>query len=73
MKKKSVKMTIQYLAKEFEEIRIFGDEFVRNNKHICKIIINEKKHELVPYLKVKSEYLSNGVSIAGLFNWYNQE
>ena len=39
IKKKSVKMTIQYLAKENDEIRIFGDEFVKNNKHICKIII----------------------------------
>ena len=44
---------IQYNIKDIEyskDIRIFGDEFVKNNKYICKIIINKKEFELYSHL-----------------------
>ena len=32
-----------------KRIRLFGNEFVNNNKEKCKIIIDEKEYELKAY------------------------
>ena len=43
---------IKYKAvSENEEIRLFGNLFVENNKDKCKIIINEKEYELKSFHK----------------------
>ena len=33
-----------------EEIRIFGDKFVENNKNICKLLINGKIEKLKTFI-----------------------
>ena len=41
-------ITIHYkIEKNDKEIKLFGEEFVNNNKDNCKIIINEKEYDLV--------------------------
>ena len=35
------------------KIKIFGEEFVKNNKNKCKIIINDKENELIEEYKIK--------------------
>ena len=50
---------IKYKITEEENIRIFGDEFVNNNKHLCKIIINGKEEELCPFYNTKNINLKN--------------
>ena len=35
-------------------VRIFGKEFVKNNKKICKIVINNKKYELMEEYNIKN-------------------
>ena len=43
------------INKENEEnIKIFGEEFVENNKNICKMIIDNKEYEITGKYKVKS-------------------
>ena len=44
-----------------KHIRIFGDEFVKNNKDICKIIINGKEFELSTYFNVNIRQLKNNI------------
>ena len=29
-----------------ENIRIFGSQFIKNNKNICKMIIDDKEYEI---------------------------
>ena len=41
------------------KIKIFGDNFVKNNKNVCKLFINEEEYELCSYLD-KKEIKSNG-------------
>ena len=41
-----------------DKIRIFGDEFVKNNYAFCKILINGKENELRRYI-FKSEIENN--------------
>ena len=36
-------ITIRYITKENGKIRIFGDNFVKNNKNNCKIIYINKE------------------------------
>ena len=40
---------IDEMAKKARETRIFGKEFVDNNKNKCKLIFNNKKYELNEY------------------------
>ena len=41
------------IKKEDNEIRIFGDEFIKNNYNICKIILNNKIFNLISHLNLK--------------------
>ena len=34
------------------EIKLFGEKFIKNNKNNCKIIIENKEHDLIEYLKI---------------------
>ena len=49
-------MIIIYKIKNKNRIRIFGKNFVKNNKKKCKIIINNKEYDLIEFADVnKSE------------------
>ena len=43
---------IIYKIEGKDEIKLFGEEFIENNKINCKIIIENKEQNLVSYLKV---------------------
>ena len=48
-------INIKYkINKEDEYINIFGEEFVENNKNICKYIYDNKEYELSPKFDLKS-------------------
>ena len=50
-------MTIIYnIDKNKSKIRLFGTDFVKNNKDNCYILINEKQNELIDIYKFK-EYI----------------
>ena len=36
-----------------ENIKIFGEEFVKNNKNICKMIIDNKEYEISTNYNIK--------------------
>ena len=40
--------------------KLFGERFVKNNKNICKIIINGKEKELCSYLKNYENFINEG-------------
>ena len=52
---------IEYMIGEEKEIRIFGDDFVNNNKDLCKIIINEKEEELCTNYNTENIELNNNI------------
>ena len=57
-------ITIQYKIKNIKNtksIRIFGDEFVKNNKEKCKIIINGKEIELCSYINTNIQININKI------------
>ena len=37
----------------YKSIKLFGDEFVRNNKKICKMIIDNNNYEITEEYNVK--------------------
>ena len=41
---------IIYLSNEERKVKMFGSNFVDNNKQKCKIIYNNKEYELQEYL-----------------------
>ena len=43
--------------------KLFGENFVRNNKHLCKIIIGNKEYELKSYLNECDEVKKNEFKI----------
>ena len=46
-------MTIIYEVEDYNKtIRIFGENFVKNNKNNCKLIINGKEQEIAEYLTI---------------------
>ena len=47
------KMTIKYKIKDFDIIKLFHEDFVKNNKENCLLLINGKETELCDYLDVK--------------------
>ena len=62
---------IEYKIDENKNIRIFGDEFVNNNKNICKIIINKKEEELCSFYDTENIELNNNilkVTLTGINN-----
>ena len=46
---------IKYKIGKEDKIRIFGDEFVENNKDNFQMIINDKNYELDSFYKLKNE------------------
>jgi surface protein len=57
-------ITIKYKIEDIEKsknIRIFGDEFVKNNENICKIIINGNELPLTTHKDVDKNQLNNGI------------
>ena len=72
-------ITIRYKINENENrIKIFGNEFVENNKNHCKIIYNEKEYELTKYfefennanediLEIKLEGIKNIINMSCMF------
>ena len=58
--KNNDEITIQYKIKKSiipffsdKNVKIFGENFVKNNKNICKIIVNEKEEELKSILNIE--------------------
>ena len=45
---------IRYKIGKKKKIRIFGDEFVKNNKDSCKIIFDNKEYELTSFFDIKN-------------------
>ena len=45
-------MTIEYIIKKENKIKLFGKKFITNNKNNCKIIIDNKEEDIIEYLKV---------------------
>ena len=55
LRKKYDYITINYNIKENNEyIKIFGEDFVKNNKNICQIIYEDEYYELSEYLELKN-------------------
>ena len=51
-------MTIRYkLNNNDKRIKLFGEEFVKNNKERCKMIINNKEKEICEYLDIDKNIL----------------
>ena len=45
---------IYEIKRDDEDIRIFGDDFVRNNEYLCKMIIDNKEYEIREKYNVKN-------------------
>ena len=55
-------MIINYKINEGDEkIRIFGDNFIKNNKDNYKIIINNREYELKTHLNIKDFEIKNNI------------
>ena len=55
----SKNITIKYKTENKKKIRIFGDEFVKNNKNNCKFIFNDDEYELDSFLDLKDNTIDN--------------
>ena len=54
-------MTIRYKIYEYDiKLRLFGEEFVRNNKNNCVIILEGKTQELTEHINISSKMKSQG-------------
>ena len=63
---------IQYKTKGDKKLKIFGYDFVKNNKNICKIIYENKEYDLCDYFNLK--YNINGIikiNLVGIKNITN--
>ena len=61
---KEDEITIRYKIEDImdrKEIRLFGDEFVKNNRRKCKIIIDKKEFNLKTYVDINVNQLNNGI------------
>ena len=45
-------MIIEYIIKKENKIKLFGKQFIKNNKKNCKIIIDNKEQDIIEYLNV---------------------
>ena len=63
------------MEKNKEEIKIFDEEFVNNNKNICKIIYDNEEHELTSHIsKDKIKNIENDIftiKLTGIENIIN--
>ena len=49
-----MKYKIEESALNYDSLKIFGKEFVKNNRNKLKLIIENKKHNLREYIKLKN-------------------
>ena len=56
--KEKTEINIIYDIKRGNEIKIFGKEFVKNNKNICKMIIDNKEYEITERYNIKSKKIN---------------
>ena len=61
-------ITIIYKINNSKEIKIFGEEFVKNNKGKCKIIYKGKDYELEEYFKIKNNEDILEIKLSGINN-----
>ena len=63
---------IQYKIEGEKKIKIFGYEFVKNNKNICKILYENKEYDLCEYFRVKN-HINNilEINLVGIKNITN--
>ena len=47
-------INIIYDIKEENKIRIFGSDFVKNNRNICKMIIDNKEYEITEEYNIEN-------------------
>ena len=40
---------------ESKKIRIFGEDFIKNNKNKCKLLIDNKEKELCHYINMEGK------------------
>ena len=61
----------QLKGETINKYKIFGENFVQNNKDICKIIVNNEKKELCSYLENYKNYLNKDkleIKLTGINN-----
>ena len=49
------------INEEENYIRIFGSDFVENNRNICKMIIDNKEYEIAEYSNIKNYKNNNKI------------
>ena len=64
-------INIIYKIKEENNIRIFGSEFVKNNKNICKMIIDNKEYEIIEKYNIKNNNNKLKIILKGIDNVTN--
>ena len=47
-------ITVKYKVENNKKIKIFGEDFVANNKNFCKLIINEKEFDLMTFYNIEN-------------------
>ena len=64
LRKKFDSITINYnLNENDKKIRIFGEDFVKNNKNICYIIYEDEYYELTEFLELKNKGNKENIEI----------
>ena len=48
------KIIINYTLENKKRIKLFGNKFIKTNKDVCKIIIDDKESEILEYYEVGS-------------------
>ena len=60
--KKANDIKIEYkIPKNTSKIKIFGNEFIKNNKKKCQIYINDKYHEIVQNIDLRTCQIENDI------------
>ena len=72
IKKEISEIKIKYEFEDKEKIQIFGSEFVKNNKKICKMIINNIEYELRENCNVENNFRNKlEIKLKGINNITN--
>ena len=70
--KEITEINIIYDIKGGNKIKIFGNEFVKNNKNICKMIIDNKEYEIAERYNIKSKKINKlKIKLEGINNVTN--
>ena len=57
------KMTVKYRINNGKNIKIFGDDFVKNNKDNCFIILDENQFEISSEFEIQEDYIKEFLEI----------